>query len=167
MRKPIELHKSRDFVNTTIISKLNLLRGFFLAPDPDNFRCGQKQIRTVTVPTDCECSWFTSQSKVVLWTSRIKSDRRVITMTYAATPNYHLGVGSLDHQKIVPLTFFWPISLSRLFLSTMLDLQLGERENYTLCQRSHFLSGGGRIRTMCDWEKESRLARVVWIVFKT
>ena len=45
----------------------------------------------------------------------------------------------------------------------MLDLQLGERENYTLCQRSHFLSGGGRIRTMCDRENEieSRLARVV------
>ena len=70
-------------------------------------------------------------------------------MTYAATPNYHLGGGSSDHQKIVPLTFFY-CALSRLFLSTMLDLQLGERENYTLCQRSHFLSGGGRIRTMSD-----------------
>ena len=90
----------------TISDSDNLFRGYFLSPCPDNIRCGQKQIRTVTVPTDCECSWFTSQSKVVLWTSRIKSDRRVITMTYAATPNYHLGVGWLDHQKIVPLTFF-------------------------------------------------------------
>ena len=31
-------------------------------------------------------------------------------MTYAATSNYHLGVGSLDHQKIVPLTFFYSLS---------------------------------------------------------
>ena len=31
-------------------------------------------------------------------------------MTYAATPNYHLGVGSLDHQKIVPLTFLSTLS---------------------------------------------------------
>ena len=152
----------------TISDSDNLFRGYFLSPCPDNIRCGQKQIRTVTVPTDCECSWFTSQSKVVLWTSRIKSDRRVITMTYAATPNYHLGVGWLDHQKIVPLTFFC-LALSHLFLSTMLDLQLGERENYTLCQRSHFLSGGGRIRTMCDRENEieSRLARVIWVLFTT
>ena len=61
-------------------------------------------------PRDCERNWFTSQSKVVLWTSRTKSDSRVITMTYAATPNYHLGVGSSDHQKIVPLTFVTSLS---------------------------------------------------------